>query len=583
MAKAKRRPDRRSKPKQRKKAVSRSSRESEPDLLHQIGAALSDDDPLPLLGLASSMLALVDPRGRGPFARPGDELGRNELLESFLGVPLPETSALLTALAGLSGDDVLRRRVHQEVAARAHPLPDWLSGMARSTAAERAVEAVHVLGDGENLLVSATLPGGHPLTTAVFVDHNMGTMVVDAFVVSGTLDDVHERVLAASADDPDMLVRPLTPADARARISAAAQLSSISFPPVETETWPACRALVEWMVGLLPAGGAGYEQPEWSDAALDDLARRFLGSPFAADVDDPADLLSTLLRFGRDYTPGDPMRMSPESVELLLLDRIPRKVVADADDLTAVPDLLRAFVRFCHDERGVRAELTERTVAAIDAMELDYQRLIRSDRPQGPAALLAGMGIVDDEPPDDISDIMLHALGRAVGGGQALDALTDEPLPDEPFAWAAAPSDVHGRVGEVLDLVDRCCADLLDVEYRTACRRLLADVAAADPEIFRRRGRADTAAGAVCWLVGRSNSLFDHVPATPKLAVKHLAEYLGVAGASMSQRSESLLRAIGVDPHGSKELGSPRYLTGSRRARLIADRDRYRAMAGSSS
>jgi hypothetical protein len=181
--------------------------------------------------------------------------------------------------------------------------------------------------------------------------------------------------------------------------------------------------------------------------------------------------------------------------------------------------------------------------------------------------------------PWDISDVVLDGLRRAVGGEEALNALDTAPLPDEPFAWTAVPPDVHARVDEVLDLVDRCCADLLDVEYRTACRRLLADIAAGDPEVFRRRGRADTAAGAVCWLVGKSNSLFDHTPVTPKLTVKGLAEHLGIGGASMSQRSEPMLRAIGVDPHGSKELGSARYLTGPRRARIIADRDRYRAMA----
>jgi hypothetical protein len=276
------------------------------------------------------------------------------------------------------------------------------------------------------------------------------------------------------------------------------------------------------------------------------------------------------------------MRVSPVNVEMLLLDRIPRKVLAAVDDLAVAPDLLRAFARFCHAERGIRTELTEQTQSAIDIMEPEYQRLIRTKRPQGPAALIGAMGLLDGEP-WDVTGVMLDTLRHAVGGEQALDALSAEPLPDEPFAWTAVPPDVHERVGEVLDLVDRCCTDLLDVEYRTACRRLLADIAAGDPEIFRRRGRADTAAGAVCWLVGKSNSLFDHIPGGRKLAVKHLAEYLGISGGSMSQRSGPLLHAIGADPHGSKELRSPRYLTGSRRKQILADRDRFRAMAATPS
>ena len=554
---------------------------AEPDLIAQIRVALGDD-PLPLLGLASTMLAVFDPRDRNPFEQLVAAPDRHELLDSLLAVPLPETSALLAALAGLSGDDVLRRRVRQEIAERAHPLPDWLGGLARSVAAERAVEVSHVLGDGDNLLVAVALPGGHRLTAVIYVDHNMGTLVKDAFVVPEPLDDVLARLLTVSADDPDLVTRSLEPADARARITEAVQRGAISFPPPETDTWPACRPLVEWMIGLAPAGGTGYDRPEWDDPALDELARRFRASPFAEGLDDPADLLSVLLRFGADHAPGDPLRMSPVAVELLLLDRIPRKVVATVDHLAAVPDLLRGFVRFCHHERGVRPALTEQTLAAVDSFEPEYQELIRTDRPQGPAALLAALGVLT-EPGGDIAEAMLDTLRRAVGGDAALDALDTDPLPDEPFDRTAIPADVHARVAEVLALTDRCCAELLDPEYRTACRRLLADAAAGDPEIFRRRGRANTAAGAVCWLVGKANSLFDREPAGPHLTVKHLAEHFGIRG-GMSQRSETLLRAIGVDPHqyGGKDLRSPRYLTGPRRAQIIAARDRYRALAAGS-
>jgi hypothetical protein len=246
-----------------------------------------------------------------------------------------------------------------------------------------------------------------------------------------------------------------------------------------------------------------------------------------------------------------------------------------------VPELLRAFIRFCHHERGIRPALTEETLAAVDRYEPEYQRLIRTDRPQGPAALLAAMGVLDEPEPElELPDIMLESLRRAVGDEAALDALDAEPLPDEPFAWHAVPADVHDRVGEVLALIDRCCAELLDGEYRTACRRLLADAAAGDPEIFRRRGKAASAAAAICWIAGQANSLFDREPVTPKMRVKDLTGHFGTAGTSASQRSGPLLRAIGIKPnhYGRMDLGSPRYLTGQRRACIIAHRDRYRAM-----
>lgn len=76
--------------------------------------------------------------------------------------------------------------------------------------------------------------------------------------------------------------------------------------------------------------------------------------------------------------PGDPMRWSPTAVEILLLDRIPRKIVESPEVLATVPALLRKFIRFCHHERGIRASLTEQTVAASDA------QATRSAAPSGP-------------------------------------------------------------------------------------------------------------------------------------------------------------------------------------------------------
>ena len=203
------------------------------------------------------------------------------------------------------------------------------------------------------------------------------------------------------------------------------------------------------------------------------------------------------------------------------------------------------------------------------------------------------MGVYDDEdaeddPYDEAEEPRASSprscstrLREAVGGEKALDELDTGPLPEEPFAWDAVPADVHARVGEVLDLVERCCAELLDDEYRTACRRLLADAAAGDPQIFRRRGKAEMTAAAVCWIAGKANALFDPTAPGPTMQVKQLMAHFGLV-TSASQRSAMLLRAIGVEPDNRyvvMSLGTPRYLTGARRAQILDDRERFRAMA----
>ncbi|PRY39370.1 hypothetical protein LY71_12139 [Geodermatophilus tzadiensis] len=542
-----------------------------PDLVDEVTGALDTGEPLDLLALTSAFLAATDPRERR-LPRKRDDLRlppREEIVATFFEVPQRATSALLTAIAALTGDDVLRSRVRREVAARGHVLPHWLAELDQARAHDTVLRMADVLGDGESLVCGVVLPGCAELSAAVSVDHNLGTVATDGFVVPGALPDLVE-LMRGDAEDPDVVFTELDAADARARVTEAVEHGALLFPPPESDTWPACRPLVEWAAGLLPAGGRGYERPEWSDVERQALAGRFLASPFAAGLDDADSraLVDHLLWYGCDYGSGDPLHWSPAAVEIVLADWIPRKIVADFAHLRKAPAVLRALIRFSHAERGIRPRLTEQTVAAVDEWEPEYQAAIRSSRPQGPEALLAAMGVLDVE--EYLDSVVLDELRRAVGGARALEELDDAPLPDEPFREDAVPADVRQRVGEVRKLVDRCCDALCDVEHRTAARRLLAAVAAGDPTVFRRRGRVETAAAAIVWLVARANrSLYPH-----GIQAQELLSWFGVG--SVSTRSRPVLAAIGVDPHhpGELALESPAYLTAARRRQLIAERDR---------
>jgi energy-converting hydrogenase Eha subunit E len=562
----------------------------EPDLLVDVRRMLEHSHPGELLFFVSTLLAALEPARVGPFVRPADDevpaVSLPDLVATFEDVDLAETTALLTVIAEMISDDVLRARIRREVAARRHRLPQWLTQLA-PIAVDRAVEISHVLADGDNLVLGVRTSSGAELSVAVYIDHNLGTAAKDAFVLEDPLDLAVAQFREASGNDPDIQVRNIDPADARVRIEEAIDLGAITFPPLESETWPACRPLVTWVVRQLPAGGQGYVRPEWSDADRADLVDRFLASPVGRVCcdDEGEHVVDTLLWFGCDYGPGDPLRWSPTAVEILLTDWLPRKVVADVGLLEQAPDVLRAFIRFCHAERGVRESLTVETLAAVDELEPEYQRAIRSPRPQGPAALLAAAAAADPDGPWelDLGDVLpsheervRDALGRAVGGDGALQALDADPLPDEPFAWDVVADDIRDRVEEVLALTDGCCDELLDVEYRTACRRLLADVASADPEIFRRRGRADTAAAAIAWIMGKANRLFDTDPA--EMSIKHVVGWFGVTG-SPSTRAVTMLRALGVDAAASRrlDLGTPRYLVSKRRRDIVELRDEVEA------
>ncbi|WP_197379944.1 DUF6398 domain-containing protein [Mycolicibacterium mengxianglii] len=154
-----------------------------------------------------------------------------------------------------------------------------------------------------------------------------------------------------------------------------------------------------------------------------------------------------------------------------------------------------------------------------------------------------------------------------------LERLDDLPLPDEPFNWTGIEEDVVPRVREVLTHVDRCCDELLDVEYRTACRRLLARAAVGDPKLFRRKAKTDTAAAAIVWIVGKANNIFDG-PHRLMLASR-VTRFLEVRS-SASSRAETLLCAAGFHCYYLDVSLDATYLVSGRRHAIIEERERYR-------
>ena len=262
----------------------------------------------------------------------------------------------------------------------------------------------------------------------------------------------------------------------------------------------------------------------------------------------PEWLVDDLLHFGTSNGTGDPLRWTPVNVEILLDDWFPSKIVADETYLRKLPDLLRAFIEFSHDRLGIR-------------------RKFRFEN-----AVTGAAGLVARYLEGNAEDEVLAELERAVGGPDALENLTTEALPDEPFDWTGVSDDIRDRVAEILRLCDEHADDMLDVEHRTAERRLLSRLAVAAPGPLA-RGSARTAAAAVVWLIARANESTRY---DAELTVAKLLAPFGVS--SVSQRAQGLLRALGVPETrpGEVALETTDLLVGRRRADILAERDYWR-------
>jgi hypothetical protein len=230
--------------------------------------------------------------------------------------------ALALAVAALHPDARLAARIRAAVDPTVlRSGPRWLASVDTIEITGTWLQS-DVLGDGENVVVSWRWPDGSAATAFVYVDHNMRTLVKDAFVVSDEGDRLMAQYSMMQAEY--MTTVPLDPGAARARIVEAIVSGERSVPPFETDSWPAYWPLVEWAVRHLPEGGAGYEHPEWSGAERQQLLDDFVGSPHGAvtglELEQVRDLADPLVWFACDYGPGDPLRWSPVSVEIVLAD-----------------------------------------------------------------------------------------------------------------------------------------------------------------------------------------------------------------------------------------------------------------------
>jgi uncharacterized protein DUF6398 len=168
-----------------------------------------------------------------------------------------------------------------------------------------------------------------------------------------------------------------------------------------------------------------------------------------------------------------------------------------------------------------------------------------------------------------------------VGDIAALLDLDTESLPDEPFDWSSVDARDKAMVEAVLERCDAACDAILDVEFRTIARRILALVAARDPRPLRRTTKPERLAAGIVWLSGHGNGEFDrHAPSWR--SARHLWDWFGVA--NCSDRGHAIRNAAGLVPEpqhvgwwdsGTTPLGTVALLHSKTRQMLMTRRDAY--------
>ncbi|MGY1813305.1 hypothetical protein [Blastococcus sp. SYSU D00820] len=329
------------------------------EILGRMRVGIDSPSPGPLLTIAASVLATPEPSG-----------SLSDLVTRLAADDHVELSATALAVATLSLDTGLRRQVRRQIAERGHVLPRWLVQLDRAEPCDRAVEFSTVFREVDELVVGVVVPGGHPLTAVVRIDNEPFERADDGHVFWGPLESI------TGADAPGARSREVSPADARARIAAALHAKDAldrRLPSQRSEQMAAARPLIDWLLSRLPEGGHPSSR-SISEADHDEIARQFLASPFGPSWRRSRSLVADMLDAGGCNGIGDPLMWSPRHVRRVLDSST---VFDDRTDAERAPDLLRDLIRYGHTERGVPPELTEKSLAQVEALADQFREEVR--------------------------------------------------------------------------------------------------------------------------------------------------------------------------------------------------------------
>lgn len=521
------------------------------------GLATGLDEPHPIAFLAhtSGLWSTLTAAPADP-----DRVSPVDFVQSLIDTPARETTALLTLIRVFADDQLLRLRIDRELASRTHRLPGWLTKLDKVTL-DRVVRQTEPFKDGDQYWFELGWPDGTALTLGVLTDANWSLALKDVL----TVPDRVSVVEAIMAEHPDgtagITFEPIAPADARAEVTEAIARGDMMYPPHETDSWPQARPLLEWILRMLPEGGQGFPEYDLDETATDEIVDRFVASPQAKGLVKTAGRTVGSLIWYAGYSDGDPLRWSPVKIEVLLTDWWHRKVMQSPADDRRLPKILRAFVSWCGQEKGLPADLVAVNLAAIDTWEPAFLAAIDGPR-SGIAAEMARIAagvpldevdlfddfpLDDDLEPDEEADAegaIMGAVAALVGGWEALAKLNAEPLPDENLSLDGVPADIVDDVRAAAEAVD---ADIKaralpeTDELRTAARRLVHRIAVGDPAAWRRKASPASTACAIAYLLYDANHLLKG-----RVRVKDLAASFGLKVAPPSRINTFRKAAFGL-------------------------------------
>ncbi|MCP3913281.1 MAG: plasmid pRiA4b ORF-3 family protein [Actinomycetia bacterium] len=407
--------------------------------------------------------------------------------------------------------------------------------------------AEDIFGESEQYIFELAYPDRSVGALAVMIDRLMGGIVKDTIAMpdATTFTDLVDEV-------DDVFSQPCDPGRAAAAIDEAYSLNdmTIGIDEIIEDEARANRPMVERVLAPITRQPIDFEP-------LDHDERRRIVADFGEwanhnhpTVDDEVlGWTSLAVDFAADYGVGDPLKWAPNSVAAFL-EWSTRKVMASPDELATIPDMLELFVRWTHEQLGWGPELLDRCLSAVADVRPVFEETIADPTPRsvGQEALADLLGDIDLNDPTAVS-AALALLDPGTGAGTIEPVGGSHPEPLELSTLGPAAE----RASTIADVASASSRAIFDDEFVTLVRRLITDVAHADPTLFA-RGRPDIWAGGVVYAVAQLNGIIGGWNPLAMYADELTAKLAGAPG-TITQKAAKIRGVLGEELWSS----NPRY------------------------
>lgn len=275
------------------------------------------------------------------------------------------------------------------------PAPAWIGDIGRPQFVQGFL-AGDAYGDTGSIWAYFRYPHQPCHLVWALVDYTAGGVCVDAAVVAAEPGGEHATLALA---DPDV----------QARRAGLPELASVVVPALlaipcgsGSREFVQLRPLV--LARLISGTDCTPRLPPSRVPTAGDAER--LVELLSARVPDAAGRLIEELVAARSRCPdGDPARLSPAVLEMLLLDELPLTMTLDEIQSRNALSVIRAWVHIDFACRGLGDHLLEETLAALDVLGEPFLDAMHAPPPAGAAALLLQAMCVDGVDLWDASEV----------------------------------------------------------------------------------------------------------------------------------------------------------------------------------